>query len=173
MPPCIRFVFSPSFYVWGWGAALALLWQPHQPSPYKAWYKLINLIRGCDCGCDYRGREGGGWLRWGCAGSQGPGDDEPRGAGEQPRRSAWLMREAAVLPPSNLLHHSPPSIYLGFLLFIFYLSFKHVSPPPFPSPEGNSGHFIIILDETMMHFQWIIRFVNFTPLLRHLLPLNK
>lgn len=84
-----------------------LLWLPHQPSPYKGWYKLINLIRGCDCGCDYRGwkgREGwrdkaerdGSW-RWGFAGSEGPGNDELGGVGEEPRCSACLMRKTRKL----------------------------------------------------------------------------
>lgn len=71
------FVYSPnliplSFSFFCGKELLTLLWLPHQPSPYKGWYKLINLIRDCDCGCDYRGwerREGGigkmwqeGWL---------------------------------------------------------------------------------------------------------------
>lgn len=41
-------------------------------------------------GLERCGRRDGSW-RWGCAGSQGPGDDEPGGAGEEPRCSAWLM----------------------------------------------------------------------------------
>lgn len=65
---CIR-SFSSFFFFLKEGV-MTLLWQPHQPSPYKGWYKLINLIRGCDCGCDYRGREGRrkgmeGWGREG------------------------------------------------------------------------------------------------------------
>lgn len=48
--------------------------------------------------------EGGGY-----AGSQGPGDDELGGVGDEPRCSAWLMRKASKLqcptppPPSPLL----------------------------------------------------------------------
>lgn len=46
-----------------------------------------------------RQRRDGSW-RWGCAGSQGPGDDEPGGVGEEPRCSAWLMRKTSSLQPS-------------------------------------------------------------------------
>lgn len=71
---CIRSLFPLSFFFFFFsaregGQLLMLLWLPHQPSPYKGWYKLINLIRRCDCGCDYRGwkgREGmEGWGREG------------------------------------------------------------------------------------------------------------
>lgn len=44
---------------------------------------------------------GGGGEGWGCAGSQGPGDDELGGVGDEPRCCAWIMREASSrFPPS-------------------------------------------------------------------------
>lgn len=61
------------------------------------------------------GREGGmvGSLRWGCAGSQGPGNDEPGGVGDEPRCSAWLMRE-------KLASFSLPSYFHFNFLSPFY-----------------------------------------------------
>lgn len=72
------------------------------------------MIAGVIIGVGSEGREGlgrcgsrDGSCRWGCAGSHGPGDDEPGGVGEEPRCSAWLMREAA---------HT----LLSFFLFLFF-----------------------------------------------------
>lgn len=110
--------------------ALILLWLPHQPSPYKGWYKLINLIRGCDCRRDCGGREEG--VRRGvCAGRQGSGCNKPRGVEEKPDHCAWLM-SGKEIPPSLLFSplrlgkaYFPVSLVLSWGPFIFCpLSFQ-------------------------------------------------
>lgn len=56
------------------------------------------MIAGVIIGAGRGGRDEAkrnGWWRWGFAGSQGPGDDEPGGAGEEPKCYAWLMRSAS------------------------------------------------------------------------------
>lgn len=73
---------------------------------------IIGAGRGRDGGILQRGMAhggGGGDGVGGYAGSQGPGDDELGGVGDEPRCSAWLMRKASKLrcptppPPSPLL----------------------------------------------------------------------
>lgn len=59
----------------------------------------------------------------GCAGSQGPGDDEPGGVGEEPRCSAWLMRKARELQ-RLVLHLLFVSVFL--LFFPFFYVFYYV-----------------------------------------------
>lgn len=128
----------PFFFLLCGKVVPALLWLPHQPSPYKGWYKLINLIRYCDCGCDYRGWKGreGSWewkdetggmesWRWGCAGSQGPGNDEPGGVGEEPRCSAWLMRLTSWIQcslPFFFVFSSQPALYLSFPFYLLHFT---------------------------------------------------
>lgn len=119
------FVYSPNLIPLSFFCGkelLTLLWLPHQPSPYKGWYKLINLIRDCDCGCDYRGwerREGGigkmwqeGWLM-------------EMGVRWQPWPRRWWAgrcgRGAKMLCMTNEESYSQIRCLFLFSWFFFYL----------------------------------------------------
>lgn len=80
---------------------------------------IIGVGRGRDGGILQRGMAhgggGGGAGQGEDAGSQGPGDDELGGVGDEPRCSAWLMRKTSKLrcptPPS------PSPLLFSFILF--------------------------------------------------------
>lgn len=87
---------------------------------------IIGAGRGWGCAKEGLEDEAGGMESWrlGRAGSQGPGDDELGGVGDEPRCSAWLMRKASwnqcTLP--FFVFGSPPSIYFYNVFFTVSVS---------------------------------------------------